>query len=66
MLLENGLFNTQESTSETDGYSGYDRAPWSMPKERLQQWKRNRRALVLTLSSTLFGFIYFLNMIVEV
>ena len=56
LLLENGVFNTQESTSGTDGYSGYDRAPWPMPKERLQQWKRNRRALVLTLSFMLTTF----------
>lgn len=53
ILLENDVFNTQESTSETEGYSGYDRAPWSMPKERLQQWKRNRRALAYSTVGTL-------------
>nr|GMC48135.1 serine/threonine-protein kinase tricorner [Ipomoea batatas] len=40
---------TQESTSESERSSGNDKSPWSMPKEQLQQWKRNRRALVLTL-----------------
>lgn len=43
ILLENEDFNGQESTSETEGYFV---SPWLMPKERLQQWKRNRRALV--------------------
>jgi len=37
---------TQESTSESERSSGNDKSPWSMPKEQLQQWKRNRRALV--------------------
>jgi serine/threonine kinase 38 len=46
ILLENEDFTTQEATSDVEGHSGSDRAPWLMPKEQLQQWKRNRRALV--------------------
>lgn len=42
-ILENEDLTSQESTSETEGYSA---SPWLMPKEQLQQWKRNRRALV--------------------
>jgi len=41
--LENEDFNGQESTSETE-YNFV--SPWLMPKEQLQAWKRNRRALV--------------------
>jgi len=43
ILLENEDFNGQESTSETE-YNFV--SPWLMPKEQLQAWKRNRRALV--------------------
>lgn len=42
-LLEDEDLTTQESLSET---ADSDRDPWLMPKEQLQQWKRNRRALV--------------------
>lgn len=45
-LLENEDFNIQESTNEMEENPGWDRAPWLMPKEQLQQWKRNRRVLV--------------------
>ena len=44
ILLENEDLTSQESTTEAEGYSA---PPWMMPKEQLQQWKRNRRALVL-------------------
>lgn len=47
LLLENDDLTSQESISETEGQSGCDKVPWLMPKEQLQQWKRNRRALVI-------------------
>ncbi|KAJ1436754.1 Serine/threonine-protein kinase, active site [Sesbania bispinosa] len=50
ILLENEDFSGQESTSETEGYST---SPWLMPKELLQQWKRNRRALAYSTVGTL-------------
>ncbi|XP_040998723.1 serine/threonine-protein kinase tricornered-like [Juglans microcarpa x Juglans regia] len=53
ILLEDEDFTTQESTAETEGHSGYDRAPWLMPKEQLQRWKRNRRALAYSTVGTL-------------
>lgn len=47
ILLENEIFTIQKPTEfGTEGHSGYDRAPWLMPKEQLLQWKRNRRVLV--------------------
>ncbi|KAL4372476.1 hypothetical protein HN51_017622 [Arachis hypogaea] len=49
-ILENEDFTSQESTSETDGYSV---SPWLMPKEQLQQWKRNRRTLAYSTVGTL-------------
>jgi serine/threonine kinase 38 len=45
-LLENEDISTQEVVNESGGHSASDRPPWLMPKEKLQQWKRNRRALV--------------------
>lgn len=45
-LLENEDLTSQECISEAEGQSGCDKVPWLMPKEQLQQWKRNRRALV--------------------
>ncbi|XP_062158314.1 uncharacterized protein LOC133865837 [Alnus glutinosa] len=53
ILLEDDDFTTQESTPETEGHSAYDKAPWLMPKEKLQQWKRNRRALAYSTVGTL-------------
>ncbi|KAK9269915.1 hypothetical protein L1049_025488 [Liquidambar formosana] len=53
MLLENEVLTSQESTSEIEGHSGCDGAPWSMPKEQLLQWKRNRRALAFSTVGTL-------------
>ncbi|WVY91221.1 hypothetical protein V8G54_036735 [Vigna mungo] len=50
ILLENEDLTSQESTSETEGYSA---SPWLMPKEQLQQWKRNRRALAYSTVGTL-------------
>lgn len=47
ILLENEDISNQEGAIDAEGHSVSDRAPWSMPKEKLQQWKRNRRALVL-------------------
>lgn len=56
MLLESEDLASNESTSEAEGYSA---SPWLMPKEQLQQWKRNRRALVLPFppSSSSLSFI---------
>ncbi|GAU39915.1 hypothetical protein TSUD_05070 [Trifolium subterraneum] len=50
ILLENEDLIGQESTSETEGYFV---SPWLMPKEQLQQWKRNRRALAYSTVGTL-------------
>ena len=60
MLLENDDLATQESISENEGQSASERPPWLMPKEQLQQWKRNRRALVLLSLSgqPLFFFLF--------
>ncbi|KAM3337946.1 serine/threonine-protein kinase 38-like [Capsicum galapagoense] len=49
-LLEDEDLTTQESLSET---ADSDRDPWLMPTEQLQQWKRNRRALVYSTVGTL-------------
>lgn len=48
-LLENEDLTSQECIAETEGQSGCDKVPWLMPKEQLQQWKRNRRALVISI-----------------
>ncbi|KAF3446653.1 hypothetical protein FNV43_RR11833 [Rhamnella rubrinervis] len=53
LLLENEELGTQESICENEGQSGCDKAPWLMPKEQLQQWKRNRRALAYSTVGTL-------------
>ncbi|KAL0369005.1 UNVERIFIED_CONTAM: Serine/threonine-protein kinase tricorner [Sesamum calycinum] len=45
MLLEDDDFTTQDSTTDGEGHTGAETAPWLMAKEQLQQWKRNRRAL---------------------
>ena len=47
-LLENEDIVTQDATNDSG-----DKPPWMMPKEQLQQWKRNRRALVWSQLSTL-------------
>lgn len=48
MLLDDEILNPLVSEKvEIEGQLGSDRSPWFMPKEKLQQWKRNRRALVL-------------------
>lgn len=48
MLLDDEVLTIQESAKvEIEGLPGSDKSPWMMPKEKLQQWKRNRRALVL-------------------
>ncbi|GAA0148786.1 non-receptor serine/threonine protein kinase [Lithospermum erythrorhizon] len=49
-LLEGDEFIAQEVPSGNEGNS---EAPWSMPKEQLQQWKRNRRALAYSTVGTL-------------
>ncbi|KAJ7966619.1 Non-specific serine/threonine protein kinase [Quillaja saponaria] len=50
ILLENEDFNIQEPTNEVEAHSA---SPWLMPKEKLQQWKRNRRALAYSTVGTL-------------
>ncbi|KAL0432499.1 UNVERIFIED_CONTAM: Serine/threonine-protein kinase-like [Sesamum latifolium] len=47
MLLEDDDFTTQDSTTDVEGHTGAETAPWLMAKEQLQQWKRNRRALII-------------------
>ncbi|XP_042508006.1 serine/threonine-protein kinase tricornered-like isoform X3 [Macadamia integrifolia] len=52
ILMDNEVFSIQESDKiETEGHS--DRGPWLMPKEQLQQWKRNRRVLAYSTVGTL-------------
>ncbi|CAN6721573.1 unnamed protein product [Malus baccata var. baccata] len=53
LLLENDDLTSQESISETEEQSGCEKVPWLMPKEQLQQWKRNRRALAYSTVGTL-------------
>ena len=48
ILLEDEVFQNQVSAHESEAYSSCERPPWLMPKEQLQQWKRNRRALVVS------------------
>lgn len=50
ILLEDDGFLNEDSTHDSEAG---ERPPWLMPKEQLQQWKRNRRALVFS-SSTPF------------
>ncbi|KAI5656195.1 hypothetical protein M9H77_24988 [Catharanthus roseus] len=53
MLLEDEDLTALEPPNEFEGHSGANRAPWAMPKEQLQQWKRNRRALAYSTVGTL-------------
>lgn len=46
ILLDDENVISQESSSEAEGQTGSGQSSWPMPKEKLQQWKRNRRALV--------------------
>lgn len=43
ILLTDEDYANQGPINDSDG----QQVPWLMPKEKLQQWKRNRRALVL-------------------
>ncbi|KAK3029451.1 hypothetical protein RJ639_037736, partial [Escallonia herrerae] len=43
----------QHNYIHSEGNSSCDRAPWLMPKEKLQEWKRNRRALAYSTVGTL-------------
>ncbi|KAJ6730087.1 NON-SPECIFIC SERINE/THREONINE PROTEIN KINASE [Salix viminalis] len=52
-LLENENISTQEGINESEEHSASDKPPWLMPKEKLQQWKRNRRALAYSTVGTL-------------
>ncbi|XP_010269845.1 PREDICTED: serine/threonine-protein kinase tricorner-like isoform X2 [Nelumbo nucifera] len=52
-LLENEALVQESAKTETEGHPTYDRAPWLMPKEQLQQWKRNRRVLAYSTVGTL-------------
>ncbi|PPD79141.1 hypothetical protein GOBAR_DD23925 [Gossypium barbadense] len=53
ILLEDEDLTSMESTNEAEVQSRSERAPWLMPKEQLQQWKRNRRALAYSTVGTL-------------
>lgn len=50
ILLEDDGFLNQDSTHDSEAS---ERPPWLMPKEQLQQWKRNRRALAYSTVGTL-------------
>ncbi|KAB2076137.1 hypothetical protein ES319_A06G020800v1 [Gossypium barbadense] len=52
ILLEDENLTSQD-TNEAEVQSGSARPPWLMPKEQLQQWKRNRRALAYSTVGTL-------------
>ncbi|WCJ35423.1 Protein kinase family protein [Euphorbia peplus] len=52
IILENEDISNQEDPNGV-GHSGSDRGPWPMPIEKLQQWKRNRRALAYSTVGTL-------------
>ncbi|KAI8549918.1 hypothetical protein RHMOL_Rhmol06G0062500 [Rhododendron molle] len=53
ILLEDDGFLNQDSTHDSEAHSSGERPPWLMPKEQLQQWKRNRRALAYSTVGTL-------------
>ncbi|KAA3488803.1 serine/threonine-protein kinase tricorner-like [Gossypium australe] len=53
ILLEDEDLTSMESTNEAEVQSRSERAPWLMPKEQLQRWKRNRRALAYSTVGTL-------------
>ncbi|XP_060199438.1 uncharacterized protein LOC132627857 isoform X2 [Lycium barbarum] len=53
ILLEDEDLTNAESINGSEGQSGGDRASWPMPKEQIQQWKRNRRALAYSTVGTL-------------
>ncbi|KAE8713425.1 Kinase family protein isoform 3 [Hibiscus syriacus] len=52
ILLEDEDLTSQDA-SEAEIQSGSERPPWLMPKEQLQQWKHNRRALAYSTVGTL-------------
>ncbi|KAJ9567654.1 hypothetical protein OSB04_003620 [Centaurea solstitialis] len=49
ILLNDEDYATQGPINDSDG----QQVPWLMPKEKLQQWKRNRRALAYSTVGTL-------------
>ncbi|KAJ0527290.1 putative protein kinase AGC-NDR family [Helianthus annuus] len=49
ILLNEEDYENQGPLNDTDG----QQVPWLMPKEKLQQWKRNRRALAFSTVGTL-------------
>ncbi|GKV10232.1 hypothetical protein SLEP1_g21630 [Rubroshorea leprosula] len=53
ILLEDDDITSEESTINAEAQSGSGQAPWLMPKEQLQRWKRNRRALAYSTVGTL-------------
>ena len=53
ILLNDEDLTAQQAKSEGQGHTDTNGSQWMMPKEQIQQWKRNRRALVLDLSSAL-------------
>lgn len=54
ILLENEDFSIQDTNmAEAEGNSRPDGEPWSMPKDQLLKWKRNRRVLAYSTVGTL-------------
>ncbi|KAL8166020.1 hypothetical protein V2J09_007519 [Rumex salicifolius] len=53
ILLEDHILGSQDPSSGAGANFGSDGEPWSMPKEQLQEWKRNRRALAYSTVGTL-------------
>lgn len=52
-LVDDDVLTAQESPSESEGHSNYDGGLWSMPKEQLLHWKRNRREMAYSTVGTL-------------
>lgn len=53
ILLNDEDLTAQQCKNEGQSQSDSNGSHWMMPKEQIQQWKRNRRALVLDLASVL-------------
>ena len=62
ILLNDEDLTAQQTKSEGQDHTDSNGSQWMMPKEQIQQWKRNRRALVLDLSSALNISFFFSNM----
>ncbi|KAG6585669.1 Serine/threonine-protein kinase tricorner, partial [Cucurbita argyrosperma subsp. sororia] len=53
ILLKDEDLTAQQAKSEGQGHTDTNGSQWMMPKEQIQQWKRNRRALAFSTVGTL-------------